>query len=90
METKLELPLWTGTAMSPAMGGYDGKLTMNEMWWVGAILRIGRTIRDLHERVIDRDNEDFACALQGRVVDESGHVGAGARRACRSCQPLAY
>lgn len=41
-----------------------------------------RTVRHLHERIIDRDNEDLTSFLELGVVDISGDVGAGAGRAC--------
>lgn len=39
---------------------------------------------DLHERVVNRDHKDRARVLQRGMVDVTGHVGAGARRACGS------
>ena len=37
---------------------------------------------NLHKRVVNRDHKDLASVLQRGVVDVTGHVGAGACRAC--------
>jgi hypothetical protein len=57
-------------------GGGDMAWGMGGMW--------ARGVDNLHKRVVDRNHEHLTGVLQRRVVDVSGHVGAGACRACGS------
>lgn len=36
---------------------------------------------DLHKRVVDRDHEDLASIFELGMIEETGNVGIGARRA---------
>ena len=58
-----------------------------ELWeekWLGNEEKTSEPRGNLHERVVDRDHKHLTSLLQRGVVDVTGHVGAGASRACGS------